>query len=405
VRRTALTRKNDMSNPARIHFRDAGIDGQLARSLSLSTVHAADLGEVLATARRLTRPTRTAWWEEWSQTAATAERSAAEALEGGDRTSARRALLRASEYHRQSYYFLRSDLDDPRLLGAHDRHVATFQAAVALMDHPATYVQIPCPGGTVNGYLFSPDDSGDPRPTIVFPAGYDSTAQSWADAPGALARDYNAFVLEGPGQGEVLYRQRLFLVPEWERVLTPVLDWLSDRPEVDAHGIVVVGRSLGGYLAPRAAAFDHRIAALVCDPAQPRMAARIPGGLVGRVAAPLVRTQMRISESRAEFFGARMAVHGIHEIGDYFAELRRFDMCDVAHQITCPTLIVEAENDFAGGDGALLQELIGSRAQLIRLTAAQGADGHCAGIGQETWAGTVYPWLHRTLAASRAGAR
>ena len=391
-----------MSDPAKIYFRDAGIDGQLARTLSLSAVHAADLGEVLATARRLHKPSGTAWLEEWSHTAAAAERAAGSALEDGDRTSARHALLRASEYHRQAYYFLRSDLDDPRLLGAHERHMTTFQSAVELMDHPASYVQIPCPGGSVNGYFYAPDATGQARPTIVVPAGYDSTAESWMDAPGALSRGYNVLVFEGPGQGEVLYRQRVFLEPEWEEVLTPVLDWVCAQPEVDQGKVVLLGRSLGGYLAPRAAAFDHRLAALVCDPAQPSLANRIPDGLVGRVAAPVVRAQMRLSGSRAEFFGARMAVHDIHAISDYFAEMRRFDMRDVAHQITCPTLIIEAENDFAGGDGPVLHELIGARSELVRLTADQGADGHCAGLGQEVWAGTVYPWLRRTLADSEA---
>ena len=60
-----------------------------------------------------------------------------------------------------------------------------------------------------------------------------------------------------------------------------------------------------------------------------------------------------MSADRAEFFGARMAAHGLDTIENYFAELRRFNVLRHASQITCPTLIVEAEHDFAGGGQAL----------------------------------------------------
>jgi hypothetical protein len=75
-------------------------------------------------------------------------------------------------------------------------------------------------------------------------------------------------------------------------------------------------------------------------------------------------------------------------------------MLSLADRITCPTLVVEAEADFAGGSGARLVEAIGTRAELVRLTADRGADGHCGGLGQQTWAGIVYPWLQRTLRAT-----
>ena len=127
------------------------------------------------------------------------------------------------------------------------------------------------------------------------------------------------------------------------------------------------------------------------------MAARLPQGPAARLAAPVVRLQMRRSPLRREFFGARMATHGLTDVGAYFAELRRFSMSRFANLITCPTLVVEAAGDFAGGSGAALVDAIGARAELVRLTAEQGADGHCGGLGQQVWAGVVYSWLQRTL--------
>ena len=387
-----------MTDPARVLFRDASYDGQLTRTLAAAMAGSADLGEAMATARRIGKPSGTAWYDAWSKTADQARQTAEKTRASGERASARHGYLRASEYYRQAFYFLRSDLDGRRLQDAYRAHVDTFRSAAALMDHPAEAVRIPYDSTTVSGYLFAPDDSGEARATVIFPCGYDSTAEAgWANVPAALERGYNALVFEGPGQGEALYTQRLFLRPDFEHVLTPVLDWLLTRPEVQPGALVLIGRSFGGYLAPRAASFEHRLAALVCDPAQPDMGARIPGGLAGKIAAPVVRAQMRISADRAEFFGARMAAHGLDSIEKYFTELRRFTMLSHAPQITCPTLIIEAEHDFAGGGGQTLTDALTAPAQLVPLTEHQGADGHCSGLGQEIWSEAVYRWLRNTL--------
>jgi len=391
-----------VADPAKVLFRDPSYDGQLVRTLAAASVQAADLGEALATARRVGKLNGRSWYDAWSRTAAQA-RSAGDTAHGsGNQVTARHAYLRASEYYRQAYYFVRADLDDPRLHDGYRGHVGAFLAATQLMDHPCEQVRIPYEGSTLGGYLFAPDSTGAPRATVVFPCGYDSTAEAgWVNVPPALQRGYNVLVFEGPGQGEALFTQRLSFRPDFEQVLTPVLDWLLARPEVDKFRVALVGRSFGGYLAPRGAAFEGRLAALVCDPAQPDMSARIPVGLAGKMAVPVVTAQTRFSGRRAEFFGARMAAHGLTSIEQYFAELRRFTMLPYASQITCPTLIIEAEHDFAGGGGQILRDAMTAPADLVRLTEAQGADGHCAGLGQEIWAEAVYAWLQKTLSAAR----
>jgi len=387
-----------VADPAKIFYKNPYFDGQLARTLAVATVDAADLGETMATARRVGKLNGQSWFDAWSNTADVARKTGDVALQSGDRVSARNAFLRASEYWRQAFYFVRANLDDPRLQRGYGAHVDTFGAALELLDIPAEKVQIPYEDTTVVGYFFAPADDGQVRPTLVFPCGYDSTAEAgWGNVAPAVERGYNALVFEGPGQGEALYTQRLFFRHDFEHVLSPVLDWLATRPEVDPARVGLIGRSFGGYLAPRAAAFEHRIAALVCDPAQPDMAARLPGGFIGKVATPVVNVQTRVSESRAEFFGARMAAHGIDSISRYFAELRRFTMLDDAKQITCPTLIIEADKDFAGGSGQELADAMVAQTELVHLTEAQGAEGHCAGLGQEVWASVVYGWLQKVL--------
>ena len=74
-------------------------------------------------------------------------------------------------------------------------------------------------------------------------------------------------------------------------------------------------------------------------------------------------------------------------------------MLDVADQITCPTLILECEGDFAGGGGHVLAQAMTAPTNLVELTVADGAGGHCGGLGQQVWEGHVYNWLARTLTA------
>lgn len=387
-----------MPDPARVFFKEADYDGQFVRSLTAVYAGAADLGEVFAAARRVGSPEAGRWHAAWAASGERADALGRAALAAGQRLTAQGAFLRAAEYHRQAFYFIRGELDDPRLQAAYAAHVASFRAAAALHDGPVLEVRIPYDGTTLKGYFCAPDGSGAARPTLLFPCGYDSTAEAgWVQVPDALARGYNLLLFEGPGQGEALYTQRLYFRPDFEHVLTQVVDWTVARADVRADRIGLLGRSFGGYLAPRGATVEHRIAALVCDPAQPDMGLRVPGGFVGRIAGRAVGAEMRLSARRREFFHARMTAHGLASIEAYLAELRRFTMIEEAAAISCPTLIIESQNDFAGGGGRLLLERLTCPKQLVELTNEQGIDGHCAGLAQQVWAGVVYDWLEPLL--------
>jgi hypothetical protein len=73
---------------------------------------------------------------------------------------------------------------------------------------------------------------------------------------------------DGPGQFGVLRHREVPFRPDWEAVLTPVLDFALKRREVDPERMALVGRSFRRYLAPRAASLEHRLAACVADPGQ-----------------------------------------------------------------------------------------------------------------------------------------
>ena len=70
---------------------------------------------------------------------------------------------------------------------------------------------------------------------------------------------------DGPGQGTVIVDQGITFRPDWENVVTPMLDHALGLPEVDPDRIALYGWSFGGYLAPRAATAEHRLAACISD--------------------------------------------------------------------------------------------------------------------------------------------
>jgi dienelactone hydrolase len=332
------------------------------------------------------------------------------ACEDDDLVSARRAYLRASEYYRQSFFFARTDLDDAFLHTAYAAHVNAFRSARPLLTHPSTPMEIITGGVVAQGYLFMPDDSGQPRPTVIAPAGYDSTAEAGYGftAMSALEHGMNCLVFEGPGQGGVLYERRLPLRPDFEAVLSPVINWLLTQNGVDPDTLVLFGRSFAGYLAPRGATTEHRVAALICDPAQYDFAATVRKQAGEHNWARLQANDPTLEADLAPFlaqpharngFQWRMTAHGVDTMADYLRELSRFSLVGLADRITCPTLALAGEGDFAGtGQLPTFAAALTAPVTAHEFTVAEGAGGHCEGLGQDRLDQVAFGWLHRVLA-------
>jgi pimeloyl-ACP methyl ester carboxylesterase len=403
----------------KILFDDADMDAQLGRTLIAVAAEAADLGEVMATASRVTEGDYDSWFAEWSATAEVANTLAEEALRGGHVVTARKAFLRASEYWRQSFFFLRHGIDDDRLQHAWRQHRATFREALPLLDCHAVTTEIPYEGVSMTGYLFRPADADTPRPTILAPCGFDSTAEAGYIATGymALPRGYNFFVFEGPGQGGTLYEHRRPFRPDFEVPFGEAFRWLLDQDGVHPHAVIVMGRSFGGYLGPRAAAFEPRVAALVADPGQYDFASRI-GALAKAVgidavddfvarlqaADPDLDAQLQTTLTGArnvEWFGSRMAAMGTGTVGDFLRKQLDFTLADVAADIRCPTLLTEGEGDFAA-QGELLFEHLTCERRLTTFSEAEGAGGHCEGLGATLFEGYAFDWIDRILGRAQA---
>ena len=123
------------------------------------------------------------------------------------------------------------------------------------------------------GWLLRPPGaaSGARRPTIIFNNGHDAQLIGLYvyGAAEAVALGYNALLFEGPGQGAMLFRRGIAVPARLGSCHHPGGGYLLGRPDVDPDRIALVGWSQGGALAARAAAFEHRLAALVLDPGVP----------------------------------------------------------------------------------------------------------------------------------------
>jgi hypothetical protein len=396
---------------------DADMDAQFQRTLAVAAAGGCDVGEAVATVERVKPGDYDSWWDEWSATAMVAEKAGDDDVAGGHAESARLAYLRASEYWRQAWFFLRHDLDDPRLQDGWRHHRATFRSSMELSNVDVITEEIPFDGASMTAYLFRVGDldaGEEPHPTVIAPCGYDSTAEAgWlATGAAALAHGYHCFVFEGPGQGGMLYEHRRPLRPDFEVPFGTAFQWLLGQAGVDPDRIALVGRSFAGYLAPRAAAFEPRIAALVCDPGQYDYATRMRGMFPGEQFQQLVDADPKVDDEldalldgprNVEWYGARMATLGATRVGDFLRRQMACNLEGLVSRITCPTLLTEGEGDFAAQTDALYGQLAGDK-QVKRFTIAEGAGGHCEGLGATLWSTFVFDWLDDVLGARSEGA-
>lgn len=200
-------------------------------------------------------------WEEWLDAwCATADMHAglARQAEAADRRlTAGEAYVRAALcYHFAAFVWL---LDVERHRTAAGKAVASLYAAHRLLDPTAERVEASFDEGTVVGNLRRPIDHGRPPLVLLLP-GLDSTKEEFFNWENVfLRRGMATLSLEGPGQGETGYTTNIR--PDYEVAVAAMLDELTERDDVDLDRVGVVGVSLGGYYAPRAAAFEPRIRA------------------------------------------------------------------------------------------------------------------------------------------------
>jgi pimeloyl-ACP methyl ester carboxylesterase len=405
-------------------FHDESFSFETLRALAYAPYGGADIGEVTSTAGRIPDGDETAWYAEWRALAdrihADADRSAAE----NHRVSARESYLRASNYYRLCAFYLRVDSsNDPEVREVGQLSVDSFASAAQLMIPAPTQVKFPYEDTTLPGWWIPADlgtanpsggEPDGPRPILLFHGGFDSTEEELYFAGGAAAarRGYHVLAFAGPGQGSALRDQKLLFRPDWEAVITPAVDWLLTRPDVDPNRIALMGMSFGGLLAPRAAAAEHRVAALIAydglysfaDAAHfmvgPEIMKLVGDGLdkSDAEANDLIK---EIMTSRTNTFGPAfswgMWVFGKDSPADTLRAFAPYTLEGYPPQITCPTLVLDGEND--PGRASQLYETLRCKKTYHNFPAAEGGGEHCQEGVMSRLHQVVFDWLDNVLAA------
>ena len=178
--------------------------------------------------------------------------------EAGDRAAAEEDHLKAALCYRAAQFYALTDDKDTEgrflketlyetCMEHYDAHYRSYA--------DISYVRVPYQNGYLPVYFSRPEN---PKGIIVLHGGYDSLIQEFLEfLPYFSRKGYETYFFEGPGQGEVLMRCHIRMTPEWEHCTSAILDAFG------LDNVTLIGISLGGCLAPRAAAYDQRIRRVV----------------------------------------------------------------------------------------------------------------------------------------------
>ena len=204
------------------------------------------------------------WCREWVATGDMHTELGSRAEASGNGLSAGEAFIRAALSYHFGRFLFQDHSEEYRAAG--DMALRALMQGLKHLDPAAERLEIPFEGAVMVGTLRRPPGASRP-PLVMLIPGLDSTKEEffhWENV--FLQRGMATFSLEGPGQGECGYASHIR--PDYEAPVSAALDVLVKRTDIDPVRIGAAGVSLGGYYAPRAAAYEPRLKAVVgnCGP-------------------------------------------------------------------------------------------------------------------------------------------
>lgn len=397
-------------------FKEDGFEFETRVALGHAAFGAADAGEVLATIAGIADGDAGSWVSAWvalgDRLAAAADASRA----AGQRVSAAGAYLRAACAYGASLNVLAGAKGIDALLPVFRKHRAAWSRFCELQVPAYEAVQIPYEGMTLPGWFAACDDSRQPRPTLILNNGSDGPVSSMYvnGGAGALARGCNVLYFDGPGQQSMLFERNVPFRHDWEAVITPIVDYLRTRPDVDAQATALYGVSQAGYWVPRALAFEHRLAAAIADGGVVDVSRswmkRFPKELTDLVQQGqkdtfngyMAQAEQAAPQQLAEW-NFRARPYGGADPYSTFVEMLKYrlEAADAA-RITTPLLVTDAEDEqfWPGQSAELVAMLPPGVATLVRFTAAEGANFHCEPMARRLVDQRMFDWLAGKLPKS-----
>ena len=415
-----------MENQANtIIFEDSSYYFEFIRVLAKALEHGSDIGECLETAWRIRNadpnviPPARSWCKEWEALADRIMKIGNDCRAKSHRISARDAYLRSCEYYRSADFYLHDTPEDPKILDLWEKMHSSFLAAMELSDVSFEEIEIPYEGTNLYGYFWKLKRDSGPAPTLIVNAGFDGSAEELylEYVCDALRRGYHCLVFEGPGQGVVIRKQGLSFRYDWEQVITPVVDYAVSRPDVDREKIVLLGLSMGGYFVPRAASFEHRLAACIANGGVFDIFennARIAGctrsellEFVTTKADEYNRMVYEISTKNTQIHWGTthgMWVFGVKSPAEFALAQEPCTLQDCAHLIRCPTLVLDVEGEqFFAGQSQQLYDALTCEKTFISFSKEDGARLHCQEGARLLGNQRIFDWIDETICTEVTG--
>jgi dienelactone hydrolase len=359
--------------------------------IEMQTWGAAAIGEIDQIGQRLKDHVgdNEKWWQEWTVMAARIEGF------GDAETKAGHALSAGSYYLRAAIYYFCGE----RFIPPSERKWETYRACLRCFRkgierrYPnIERVEVPYEGTTLPAWFLKADVDG-PAPTAVMFDGLDNAKEMSVLFGGVeiARRGIHVLAIDGPGQGEALRLQGIPSRYDYEVPARAAYECMAKRPDVDPKRMAVMGFSMGGYYAPRAAAMEPRFAACVAwgghwdyhESWVRRRKVMETGGT--RLSAPPFQL---------------LWVLGKPDMEACMTKLEDYRLKDVAPKIQCPFYCIHGENDnivpleFA----EKLYAAVGSRDKTLKvLTAHDGGSEHCQEDNRQVGVNLVADWLAERL--------
>jgi len=359
--------------------------------------------EILDTVKNIRHTSELSWFREWNKTAERLQAVGDSSLEKNHNISAGETYLRASNYYLAAEVFLHTNPEDPRILETYKKGADLFLKGLRLLSVPVEEVRIPYEGTTLKGYFFK--TNSEKAPTLLVHQGFDAPVeQTKYIADAAIRRGYNCLLFEGPGQGLSIREKGLALRPDWEKAVTPVVNYVCTRPDVDRDNIILMGISMGGGFAVRAAAYEPRIRICVVNPGYINCYSIIKDMLTPKF--------INLYEQDAEEFnkkfleltkydvGLRWGIyHGMWVFGgktpsDFLTKVRQYDYTNDLSKIKCQMLIMDGTKETWGaGQAKALYDALDCPRDYILFTEEDSAATHCQTGNPAISAQRMFDWL------------
>lgn len=352
---------------------------------------AAALGEIDQVGQRLRghEGDNERWWTEWIAMAKRVESF-------GDAEEARGHRLTSGAYYLRAaiYYFCGERFIAPseRKWDTYRNCLRCFGKGIERRYPQMERVEVPYEGTTLPAWLLKAQSPGR-APAVVMFDGLDNAKEMSVLFGGVeiARRGIHVLAIDGPGQGEALRLQGIPSRYDYEVPAGAAYDCLAARPEVDPERIAVMGFSMGGYYAPRAAAMDQRFAACVAW-----------GGHFDYHESWVRRRKiLEAGGSKLSAPGFQLPwVLGMPDMDACMKKLESYRLSGVAEKIQCPFFCIHGADDnivqleFA----ERLYAAVGSANKTLKvLHAHEGGSEHCQEDNRQVGANIVADWLMDNL--------